>query len=107
MLYRRAVCRERRQHRRVRAFLVTDPVMRFREDLMTWKGVITFFVGGVAGFLLSHAAQSMIDAGAASKMKHSVGNAMTLSAALEKFRDDNGRYPSPLTREQLVQSLTP
>lgn len=74
---------------------------------MKWKTVITFFVGGVVGFLLSQAAQSMIDAGAASKMKRSIGNAMAISAALEKFRDDNGHYPSALNADQLTQSLTP
>lgn len=74
---------------------------------MRWKMVVTFLLGGVVGFLLSEGIQSMIDAGAASKMKRSIGNAVTISAALEKFRDDKGRYPSALSREQLVQSLTP
>ena len=74
---------------------------------MKWKNVITFFVGGVVGFLLSQAAQSMIDAGQASKMKRSIGNAMAISSALEKFRDDNGRYPSAFSEDQLAQSLTP
>ena len=74
---------------------------------MKWKAVVVFFVGGVVGFLLSQAAQSLIDAAAASKMKRSIGSAMTLSAALEKFRDDNGRYPAILSGEQLAQSLTP
>lgn len=59
------------------------------------------------GFLLSQAAQSLIDAGAASKMKHSIGSAVTLSAVLEKFKDDNGRYPTALSGAQLAQSLTP
>jgi hypothetical protein len=40
-------------------------------------------------------------------MKRSIGNAMAISAALEKFRDDNGQYPAVLSREQLAQSLTP
>lgn len=74
---------------------------------MRWKGVVTFLVGGVVGFLLSQGAQSMIDAGTASKMKRSIGNAMSISAALEKFKDDNGRYPSALSGDQLAQSLTP
>lgn len=74
---------------------------------MRWKSVVTFLVGGVAGFLLSQAAQSLIDAGAASKMKRSIGTAMSISAALEKFKDDNSRYPSTLSGDQLVQSLTP
>src|SRR3954447_22876928 len=72
-----------------------------------WKTVVGFFVGGVVCFLLSQAAQSMLGAGAASKMKRSIGNAMAISAALEKFRDDNGRYPSALSGDQLAQSLTP
>lgn len=74
---------------------------------MQWKIVVTFFVGGIVGFLLSQGAQSLIDAGAASKMKHSIGSAVTLSAALEKFKDDNGRYPTALSGVQLAQSLTP
>lgn len=74
---------------------------------MKWKVVMVFFVGGVVGFLLSQAAQSMIDGGAASKMKRSIGNAMAISAALEKFKVDNGRYPPGLRGEQLAQSLTP
>jgi len=40
-------------------------------------------------------------------MKRSIGNATAISAALEKFRDDNGRYPSVLSGEELRQSLTP
>lgn len=74
---------------------------------MKWKHVITFFFGGVVGFLLSQGVQSMLDAGAASKMKRSIANGMSLSAALEKFRTDNGRYPSVFGLTQLDQSLTP
>src|SRR5215213_6586258 len=73
---------------------------------MRWK-LVTFFVGGIVGFLLSQAVQSMIDAGAASKMRRSIGNAMAVSAALEKFRNDVGRYPSVLSGEDLARSLTP
>jgi hypothetical protein len=74
---------------------------------MKWRSVITFFIGGVAGFLLSQGAQSVIDAGTASKMKRSIGNAIAISAALERFKGDNGRYPSAFSGDQFVQSLTP
>jgi len=74
---------------------------------MNRKNVIMFFLGGVVGFMLSQGTQSMLDAGAASKMKRSIGNAMTISSALETFRNDNGRYPPVLSGEQLAQSLTP
>lgn len=40
---------------------------------MRWK-LVTFFVGGVVGLLLSQGVQSMIDAGAASKMRRSIGD---------------------------------
>jgi hypothetical protein len=43
---------------------------------MRRKIVVTFLIGGVVGFLISQAAQSLIDVGAASKMKHSIGNAI-------------------------------
>ena len=74
---------------------------------MRWKIIVAFFAGGVAGFLLSQGAQSMLDAATASKMKRSIGNAVAISAALEKFRGDNGRYPPVLNGEHLGQSLTP
>ena len=49
---------------------------------MRSKLVGAFLIGGVVGFLLSQAAQSLIDAGAASKMKHSIGNGDQLAQAL-------------------------
>jgi Type II secretion system (T2SS), protein G len=73
---------------------------------MRWK-LLAFLVGGVFGFLLSQAAQSMIDAGAASKMKRSIGDAIVFSAALEMYRSDNGHYPPVLSGDHLAQSLSP
>jgi hypothetical protein len=49
----------------------------------------------------------MIDAGQASKMKRSLGSAMVLSDALEKFKTDNGAYPQDLDGEKLIHALTP
>lgn len=74
---------------------------------MRWRIAITFLVGGLVGFLLAQAAQSMLDAGRASKRKRSIGSAVTLSAALERFRVDHGYYPRALDGAHLASDLVP
>jgi hypothetical protein len=48
-----------------------------------------------------------LDAGRASKRKRSIGSAVTLSAALERFRADHEYYPQALDREHLASDLVP
>src|SRR4051794_19406841 len=74
---------------------------------MRLKIVVAFLAGVVIGALIAQSAQSVLDAGEASKMRRSIGNAIALSAALEKVRDNTGSYPPSLYSSQLSQSLTP
>ena len=73
---------------------------------MRWKTVIVFLVGGVVGFAVSQLLQSTLDAYASSAIKRSTSDAMAISRALERYKQDNGRYPD-LSASGLTQGLTP
>lgn len=73
-----------------------------------WKTVLAFVIGGVLGFLLSQTMQSMLDASTASKIKRSMGDAVAISDAIERYKEEQGKYPEmPTDSARLSQSLVP
>jgi type II secretory pathway pseudopilin PulG len=60
---------------------------------MRWKFTIAFVVGGLVGFATSQLLQSALDAYASSAIKRSTSDAVAISRALERYKQDNGRYP--------------
>jgi len=75
---------------------------------MNWRTWLALLIGVVLGFGASVSIQSLLDAGARSKAKRSVADAISISRALEAFRDGNGRYP-PLDHDlsKLTKYLVP
>ena len=75
---------------------------------MRWKTAIVFFIGGVVGFSLSQSMQAMLDAFKSSAIKRSMGEALAVSGALERYKQDNGRYPElSAGGSRLSEALTP
>ena|SRR5258708_26599083 len=75
---------------------------------MRWRTVIAFLIGGLLGGLFAVAIQSMIDSWTASMIKRSMADARSISAAIERYKDDTGRYPqTPTDDARLSLLLTP
>ena len=69
--------------------------------------MLTFLIGLVIGFAISQAIQSTIDTSASSKIKRSIGNALAISDALERYKQDIGYYPKPSGHDNPLNALTP
>ena len=75
---------------------------------MRWHSALALLAGAIAGFLTAEGIHSATKAGEASKIKHSMGSAVNLLDAVEKFRSEKGGYPTlPIDGAQLSELLVP
>ena len=65
-----------------------------RSKMLRPTTAFAFLLGLALGFAAAVAIASAVDAGKASKMKRSIGDARSLSIALERYRHVYGSYPS-------------